>query len=152
MPQQLPCCLRSERGKETCCGRRVVDRKQINQKIISAQGLVACLSKWFMIQCFYLIWHYRDKLLSANCMLISCSCLNLFLPQFVLIGAYWNRRGIAHLLLSLVYVVAKALHCNCVFTVIHATWIREHLLVGLLFFFYFPLMHVSFSHKWNVKE
>lgn len=73
-----------------------------------------------MTQCFYLIWHYRDKLLSANCMLISCSCLNLFLPQFVLIGAYCNRRGIAHLLPGLVYAVAKMPSCNCVFTVTHA--------------------------------
>lgn len=72
-----------------------------------------------MTQCFYLIWHYRDKLLSANCMLISCSCLNLFLPQFVLIGAYWNRRGIAHLLPGLVYAVAKMPSCNCVFTLIY---------------------------------
>lgn len=115
MPLQLPCCLGAEKGKKTkhktCWGRKVVNRKQINQKIISAQRL-AYLSKWFMTQCFYLIWHYRDKLLSANCMLISCSCLNLFLPRFVLIGAYWNRRGIAHLLPGLVYAVAKMPCCE----------------------------------------
>lgn len=152
MPRQLPRCLRSERGKETCCGRRVVDRKQINQKIISAQGLVAYL--WFMTQCFYLIWHHRDKLLSANCMLISCSCLNLFLPQFLLIGACWNRRGIVHLLPGLVYAVAKMPSYNCVFTVICAKWIKELLPVGFFFFFSFnfPLICISFSHKWNVKE